>query len=882
VVAELSDQSGIESILAVLLRFVTTDGTQATRRRVDLAGFTLAERRIVNAFVNARLLVTDLTNDGAVAQVAHEALFRNWALLRQEVQARAEQLGQRAELERWTADWQHSNRKTDYLLTGERLQLAVQWADNLGDQTPDTVREFIEQSKRRDLAVLRTVSESISEYVLANVERLPDLAVKLALAALSECPPTSAARRALLAALAFNHLTHVFEGHTDEVWRLAWSPDGRYIATASLDSTARIWDVATGQCIAVLGGHTGTVEAIAWSPDSAKVATTSRDQHIRLWSTAGELVTRLSRSSEVIRAVAWSPDGRRIASGSDKLLRIWDAQSRGLVNEFAGHTDNVFGLAFSPNGKKLVSGSHDRTVRIWDVTSGDSLVLAGHENLVESVDWSPDGTRIASASADQSARIWDAVSGNQLLHIRGHTDSVWNVAWSPDGAWLATCGADRTARIWDSSNAAEIVTLRGHTGHIFDITWSPEGTRLATASADNTARIWNASARGGEIVSLIGHKGPIRDVIPVSSDPGRRRELIATCGDDRTIRVWEAAGGQVSVLNGHADSVLGIAWTEMLLSCSSDRTIRGWGNIGNHNDAHFIIQCDGIPEAISIGPNGRFASGGRDRLIRIWDTADGSSIALIPGHQELITDVALSPSGRLLAAASDDRTARIWDMSTFQEITVLHGHGSWVDSVSWSPDEQFIVTGSADQTVRIWKVATGQQIALLLGHQDRVHSVAWSPDGTRIATGSYDSTVRVWNARTHTEVGVVGVHRDKVTSVAWTIDGKHVLSGSFDGTARIWNADVDLADLEARARTRIFRSLTDDERRAHLLPVSDRYSWIPGLSLSPSFLKYGSVCLDSERRMDRERAARIRGSFPRGVWDADADEPRPNVKSNTE
>jgi WD40 repeat protein len=822
VVAELRDQASVESILAVLLRFVSTDGTHTTRRRVDLADFTVAERQIVDAFVNARLLVTDMINGSVVAEVAHEALFRNWALLRQEVQVRIEQLAQRAELERWTADWQHSNFKAEYLLSGERLQLAMQWLENLEDQAPSAIQKFIDQSKRRDLAVLHHISESIAEYVLANVGRLPDLALLLAISAISEFPPTALACRALLAALTFNNLNCVLEGHTDNVWRLAWSPNGQHIGTASLDGTARIWDVATGQCLSTLTGHTGPVEAIAWSPDSAHLATTSRDQHIRLWSTAGELVARLSRPTNVIRAVAWSPNGKMIASGSDELLRVWDAQSHKLINQFSGHEDSIFGLAFSPDGERLVTGSHDRTVRIWNVMSGKCLVLAGHENLVESVAWSPDGTRVASASTDQSARIWDAISGMQLQYIRGHTDSVWNVSWSPDGAWLATCSADRTARIWNSSNATETVALRGHAGQVFDITWSPDGERLATASADKTARIWRANAIGGEVVSLIGHAGPIRDIVILApSDSRQGQELIATCGEDRTIRIWDTAGDQINVLKGHADSVLHIAWERMLFSCSSDRTIRNWENINNCATARFVVECDHFPETISVGVTGRLASGERDGTIRIWDAVDGSPIAPMSGHQQLVADLAWSPSGSFLASASDDRTARIWNMSTFQEIALMVGHDSWVDSVSWSPDEQLIVTGSADQTVRIWSVATGQQIAILLGHQDRVHSVAWSPDGTLIATGSYDSTVRVWDAHAYTEVGVVGVHRDKVTSVAWSTDGKRVLSASFDGTARIWNAELDLNDLKARARTRVFRSLTDDERRAHLLPVSD-------------------------------------------------------------
>jgi WD40 repeat protein len=833
VVQELRGEDGIEPILSVLLRFVTTEGAEATRRRVKLTDLTAGERRIVDAFVDARLLVTDVANGSAIAQVTHEALFRQWAPLRQEVEAHAEQLRQRAELERWAADWRQAGRKVDYLLTGERLQIATHWLDNLrtAGQASSELIEFVDQSKRRDLAFLRRVSEGIGEHVLANAEQYPELAILLSLTALSECPPTPAATRALMAALAFSHLTMVLNGHSDVVRNLAWSPDGRWLATASRDGTARVWNCDTGACATVLEGHSGMVEMVAWSPDSTRVATASRDHTVRIWNAvAGETIDELTGADDVVRAVAWSPDGRFVAAGSrDRIVRIWDVESQELTAELRGHTDNILGIAFSPDGTKLATGSHDRTVRLWDIASRSAWALEGHEDFVEGVAWSPDGSRIASASGDQSARIWDIATGRQLLLIRGHTDRVWNVAWSPDGMRLATCGADHTARVWNPGNAEEILALRGHSGDVYAVVWTPDGTRLATASGDASARVWDVNPRGAEQIQLNGHRGPIRGIVyrpPAILRGGHSHEgLVITCADDRTVRLWDLASGELqSVLHGHEDAVLDISGgVQNLLTCSSDMTIRAWTRTLDGGSAHLVIRCDdGIPEAVCWAPDSRFATGGRDRMIRIWNATDGSPIRVLSGHEEWVVGLSWSASGRFLASASDDRTARLWDMLAMREITVLRGHDNWVDAVAWSPDERFAVTGSADRTARIWEAATGRQIAVLSGHEGRVHAVAWSPDGTRIATASYDRTVRIWDARTHTEIGVVGVHRDKVASVAWSADGSQIVTGSFDGTARVWKADVDLNALQAAARARVFRSLTDDERRAHLLPVSSQ------------------------------------------------------------
>jgi len=825
VMAELRAEGRADAVFPVLLKFVTVEGQEATRRRVALAELTPDERRVVDAFIDARLLVTGADNGQPYVHVAHEALFRQWPPLRQEVETRAEQLRRRAELERWAADWQRSGRSDDYLLSGERLALAQRWLAALEEsgQGSEAVRELVDRSLRRDLAFLRRVSDGIGRYVLANAERYPELSILLSLAALGECAATPTAQRALMAALAFSHLRMVLTGHTDTVRNIAWSPDGSRIATASRDGTARIFDAASGHCERVLAGHEAMVEMVAWSPDSALVATASRDHTVRVWQAAtGAQVAVLTGASDVVRGVAWSPDGRWIAGASrDLVVRIWDAATGRLDRALRGHRDNVLGIDWSPDGRKLATASHDRTVIVWDAETGTpALTLEGHTDFVEGLAWSPDGKSLASSSGDHTIRIWDSATGRQRLLIRGHSDQVWNVAWSPDGRRIASVSTDRTARIFDARDAKQLAVLRGHDDTVWGVAWSPDGSRIATGSEDGTARIWDVRPKGAEAVLFTGHDDRVSQA--AWSPDGRHA---ATASADCTVRLWDADSGRPADALGrlggvHADRVQAVAWSpggSRVVTASYDGTARIRGG-----SRDIVLDHEGSAvEAAAWSPDGsRVATGGHDRVIRIWDARTGTPLTTMTGHQDWVTSAAWSPSGRMIATTSDDRTCRIWDVGAGEQATVLRGHENWVGDVSWSPDERHVVTASADWTARIWEVATGRQVAVLRGHEGRVRAVAWSPDGSRIATGSDDRTVRVWDAATREEIVVAGVHQDKVTSVAWSSDGRRLLTASFDGTARIWPAEPDFDRLQATARTRVFRHLTEEERRDHLLPPS--------------------------------------------------------------
>ncbi|MFJ5560432.1 AAA family ATPase [Streptomyces sp. NPDC093250] len=824
-VAGLGTGDTIDFVLRVLLKFVTVEGQEVARRHVPLSDLTDRERHVVDAFIDARLLRSDVRGDAVTgqepyAQVTHEALFRQWAPLRQEVEARAERLRERAELERWAEDWERSGRSADYLLTGERLTVAQRWLEALDDagQASAPARALVEASQRRDLAFLSRVSDSIGRQILSSAETEPERALLLSLAALGECTPTPSARRGLMTALAASHPRTRLDGHTDTVRDIAWSADGRMLATASRDGTARVYDARSGRPVLVLPSDGAMVESVAWSPDSAQVTTAGRDHVVRVWdAVSGEPVRLLTGAGDIGRQVAWSPDGLHIAATfKDRVVRVWEARTGRLVHELRGHGDDVWGVAWSPDSSLLASASHDQTVIVWDHAAGTATVtLTGHTDFVEGIAWSPDGRRIATGSGDHTARVWDAATGELRLLLRGHTDYVWNLAWSPDGRMLASASSDRTVRIVDAEDAKVLAVLRGHTDTVWGVTWSPTGTQLATGSTDGTGIVWDLRPRGAETTLVDGHDGPVNEAVWSGAD-----SRIATASDDGSLRIWDAAtgipAGPVMRLEDRVWSVACSPHGDRFALSTNDGLLR----VADGTGRTLFEQRGEVVEGCAWSPDGRrIATGGHDGAIRVLSAQDGTELMKLTEHQDWVSRVSWSPSGRLLASCSDDRTCRLWDTSDSRQLTVLRGHENYVEDAAWSPDEARVATASGDWTAAVWDTATGRRIDTLKGHEGRVRAVAWSPDGRYVATGSDDRTVRLWSAATFEEVGVVGVHQDKVTSVAWSRDSERLLTGSADGTARVWPAEPDYDRLEAVARGRVFRTLTEEERRHHMLPL---------------------------------------------------------------
>ena len=263
--------------------------------------------------------------------------------------------------------------------------------------------------------------------------------------------PIFSAGRIQPGAQRFQNVWKTFSGHTNWVRSLAFSPNGRTIASGSGDGTIRLWNVATGLHNRTLKGHSAQVTSVAFSPNGRTLTSTSEDNAVHLWNVVTRTHNRtLKGHTTFVRSVAFSPDGQTLASGSsDKTIRLWNVATGTHTRTLAGHTDWVSSVAFSPDGQTLASGSSDKTIRLWNVATGThTRTLAGHTDWVNSVAFSPDGNTLASGSWDRTIRLWNVATGMHNRTLKGHTNFVRSVAFSPDGQMLASGSGDKTIRLW--------------------------------------------------------------------------------------------------------------------------------------------------------------------------------------------------------------------------------------------------------------------------------------------------------------------------------------------------------------------------------------------------------------------------------------------------
>lgn len=582
-------------------------------------------------------------------------------------------------------------------------------------------------------------------------------------------------------------LLHELKGHNASLTGAYFSTNGKLIVTTSKDNTARVWETTTGNFLYVLRGHKDWVSTACFSPDGKYIVTASWDNTAKIWETAGgKLRSTLSAHKSAINHVVFSSDGKYIATASkDSTAAIWETSSGRLILKLR-HDDWVNTVSFHRDGKFILTSSNDGTAKLWLPRNGQLLyTLNGHQSGVSTALFSPDGKYIITASKDSTARLWLSENGRLLYTLHGHNDVINMAGFSFNGKYVITASSDSTARLWQTENGELLAVLNGHAGAINTAFFSPDNKNVVTASMDNTGKIWNT--KGKMTADLRGHTSVVTSAI-YSMDG----KYMVTASWDNTAKIWDGRNGKLlTELRGHSgwiNSAVFDSSGQYVVTASSDNTARIWTVPEGKLIADLKGHTDWVSSAV-FSPDGNYvATTSWDNTARVW-LVNGRLVSEMKGHTAMIKSAAFSPDNKKLVTASWDNTAKVWDVITGQQLFELNGHTDKIRTAVYSADGNFILTSSWDSTAKIWNALNGKIIHNLKGHKGSLNSAVFSPDGNYIATTSLDSTAKIWSSNNGKVLFQLKGHSNSVTSALFSPDGRQLVTTSWDNTAKIWSAN---------------------------------------------------------------------------------------------
>ncbi|MBC8284910.1 MAG: WD40 repeat domain-containing protein, partial [Nitrospinae bacterium] len=611
----------------------------------------------------------------------------------------------------------------------------------------------------------------------------------------------------------------------------------------------RTWEVESGSHLSTVKGHSFPVLSLAYSSDGKFMATGGMDRKLKLWKAeSGKEILTFSKKliSKDFYQIAFSPDSQTLASADGNKIKLWEVSTGNLLQTFEGHTSDVASLAFSPNSKLLASGGIDKNIKIWNVSTAKEINnLIGHSKRVGAVVFSPNSNFLASGSGDKTAKIWEVATGKLIHTLKGHTGAVSSLAFSPNGKTLVTGSWDTTVRTWDLSSGESILTISDHSNMVNVVKFYPKGSIFASGSSDGTIKLRENST--GSLVRTIKLR---RSHIAAKSRPKKDKyawrktferpfeniafgklisfafnnftkyvdlyensiafspdgKAFASIRKDGTVKIWDPKTGK---------SLLDILFQANSLAFSPDGRILAiagnpikqsgyWialigikenfssANKGSSLTLSSIKRLNGHTKPIktvAFNPDGKtLATGSSDKTIIIWDAKSGSPLKVLKGHTGKIKSLAYSPNGLILASAGNDETIKLWETKTGKLIRDLKGHSKTINTVAFHPNGKILASGSNDSTVKTWVVDNGQVLHDLKLRSNLVNSIAFHPNGKTLISGHWNETVNIIDFATGKVLNTLKGHTSSINSIAFSPDGKTLISGGRNKIVKVWEA----------------------------------------------------------------------------------------------
>jgi eukaryotic-like serine/threonine-protein kinase len=651
-------------------------------------------------------------------------------------------------------------------------------------------------------------------------------------------PPTAArwgaARLIVLEARSRGVARHTWRKHAAPISRLAVAPDGKTVASASHDRTARLWHLDPDAPVAELRGHAYLVTGVRFSPDGTKLATAGGDGTVRLWNLRGEPELVLTANAKFLYALAFAPDGRTVvAAGEDPTLHAWDLAT-GERRDLEGHAGVVTAIQVSPRGDLTASAANDGTVRLWALAPGGgpggTAVLALAGDRANDLAFSPDGALLAAATEVGRVVVWDVATrtekaslrqgarvssvefsadgrllasggaaGVRLYAVRDFTPrgladqaaAVNEARFSADGRKLVSAGVDGSVRVWSVAGGAPTV-LVGHRGEVKSVAFSGDGETVLSGGADGALRVWRPAPA---LRVLDGGGGDGVHALAFSADGGR---VVAGREDGETL-VYDAASGRRAALPRGVGRIADVAFApdgRTLASCGADGAVRVAGADGS---APSSLDLGDACARIAFSPSGKLlAAGGRKGALLVWrlDGRDGVGVWKLEPHGGDIASVAFAPDEQSLATTSFTNSVRVVDWTTGAE-RFESSHDARAFDVAFSRDGAWLASAWADARVRLHHVASGYE-RTFAGHATFVAKVRFSPDGATLASMGADNNVWLWDLRPPASGGdgpgaaaaagrALRGHTARLQNLVFLRGGSHLVTTSMDDTVRLWD-----------------------------------------------------------------------------------------------